>query len=96
MRIEVGRVYEAIMPSEDPSGDMFWRVQIIAEVEQDGARYFVGLTLGQGFSNYCARMYDTNGKQHDMEAGGLGLMLTRLSRVKPQWTVRSSTAAAAT
>ena len=84
MKIEVGKVYQAVMASENPEFEgYFWSVQIISEITKAGETYFVGLMPITG--NNTAQLFKSNGESPDISPYAVGFRLVRASRAKPKW-----------
>jgi hypothetical protein len=85
VKIEVGKVYEAVMASEDPEFEGFlWSIQIISEITKAGETYFVGV-ISRGVSNQSAQLFKSNGESPDVSPNAMGYRLVRPSRAKPKW-----------
>jgi hypothetical protein len=92
MRIEVGKVYKAVMASENPEFEgSLWSVQIISAIKKAGETYFVGVMSG-GANNQSAQLFKSNGESPDTSPYAGGFRLVLASSAKPQWQAATTNA----
>jgi hypothetical protein len=90
MKIEVGRLYEAVMVTNDSEFEGWvWNVQIIADLIRDGETYFVGV-MSKGICNQTAQIFNSAGESPDRSENAMGFRLVRTSRAKAKWLASST------
>ena len=83
MRPQVGKSYVAV--SADGDIDGYWVFFIVAEVQQNGESFYIGLMNGP--SNLAAHLFTAEGRSVDTSDFALGFVLQSVSRQRAKWAV---------
>lgn len=66
LRLKIGNVYSASNEDLSPTGDVFWKYQIVGKITDDkGNEGFIGAKLGLAPSTNSLVVFDSNG--HEIE-----------------------------
>ena len=83
MRPKVGKSYIAVSADGDLEGQ--WTFIIVAEVQQNGDSFYIGLMDSP--SNLAAHLFTAEGRSIDTSEFALGFVLRAASRQRAKWIV---------